>query len=160
AAKLGLNYALTEVRNAITKKTFACFEPSLDYVVVKIPRWDLDKFFGVIDDSLGSAMKSVGEVMSIGRSFEEALQSAMRMVNGAFQGFETRKEMTNQQVENIIGRATPQRLEALACALKQGWSCDRLYELSKIDKWFLYKLERIVQLEREVVSTGVAGLKD
>ena len=138
AAKLGLGYPLPELRNSVTKATTACFEPSLDYCVVKIPRWDLKKF-PKVSNKIGSAMKSVGEVMAIGRRFEEAIQKALRMVDGN-EGFIGGIIPTN---ESEIRDATDQRIYSVATAMMEGWSIARIHELSKIDPWFLNRLKEI-----------------
>jgi carbamoyl-phosphate synthase / aspartate carbamoyltransferase / dihydroorotase len=138
AAKLGLGYSLPELRNSVTKATTACFEPSLDYCVVKIPRWDLKKF-PKVSNKIGSAMKSVGEVMAIGRRFEEALQKALRMVDGN-DGFISGIIPTS---ESEIRDATDQRIYSIATAMAEGWTIARIHELSKIDPWFLNRLKEI-----------------
>ena len=140
AAKLGLGRSLTELPNAITRATMACFEPALDYVVVKAPRWDLQKFRGA-SHSIGSSMKSVGEVMAIGRSFEEALQKALRML-------ETRSlPVAEGEVERLLREPTPERIYVAIEALRRGYSVEDIHRLSHIDRWFLQKLEHIVELE-------------
>lgn len=140
AAKLALGYSLPELRNSVTKKTTACFEPSLDYCVVKVPRWDLNKF-PTVDRKLGTAMKSVGEVMAIGRTFEETFQKALRMLDIGVDGFEAgTHEVTDDDLEN----PSDTRMLKLATALEEGYTVDRLYSLTKIDRWFLYKLEAMV----------------
>jgi carbamoyl-phosphate synthase large subunit/carbamoyl-phosphate synthase small subunit len=159
AAKLALGHQLPSIPNSITKTTSACFEPSLDYLVVKIPRWDLNKFPGV-DPHLGSAMKSVGEVMAIGRNFEEALQKALRMVDTRNNGFEARagkypnNATGNAAIEQELKAATDMRIWAIAEALDRGISIDRIYELSKIDHWWLKKLENIKQIRDQLKSIG------
>eukprot|EP00794_Sanderia_malayensis_P004695 gene4695-5310_t len=140
AAKLALNISLPELKNSVTGSTTACFEPSLDYVVVKVPRWDLSKFSRV-SKKIGSSMKSIGEVMSIGRSFEEAFQKALRMVDEKYVGFEP---LEHKASDEELAEPSDQRIMYLAAALKQGYSIDRLYKLTRIDRWFLYKLKRIV----------------
>merc|ERR1719502_397469 len=144
AAKLALGQLLPDLTNSVTKSTTACFEPSLDYIVCKIPRWDLSKFDRVSRE-IGSSMKSVGEVMAIGRTFEEALQKAMRMTDMAISGFEPCgfNRDTFEDLEMAIYKANDQRLYALALALERGISVERIHELSSIDFWFLYKLKRI-----------------
>ncbi|KAI1881361.1 hypothetical protein JX265_000187 [Neoarthrinium moseri] len=137
AAKLGLNIPLKDIKNSVTKSTCACFEPSLDYVVVKMPRWDLKKFTRV-STQLGSSMKSVGEVMSIGRSFEEAIQKAIRSVNFSNLGFNETKALMS--LDDELQTPSDQRLFAIANAMHQGYSVDKIWELTKIDKWFLNKL--------------------
>lgn len=149
AAQLALGTPLPEIRNSITKETSACFEPSLDYLVVKIPRWDLKKFTRV-GRSLGSAMKSVGEVMSIGRTFEEALQKAVRMVKDNYVfGFESG---IVEYTEDLLTNATDERLLAIADALAKGVTVDKIHDLTKIDKWFLNKLARISSCETSLRS--------
>lgn len=138
AAKLGLNIPLKDIKNSVTKSTCACFEPSLDYVVVKMPRWDLKKFTRV-STQLGSSMKSVGEVMSIGRSFEEAIQKAIRSVNYSNLGFSETKALMS--IDDELQTPSDQRLFAIANAMAQGYSVDKIWELTKIDKWFLHRLK-------------------
>ncbi|KAK6081060.1 bifunctional pyrimidine biosynthesis protein (carbamoyl-phosphate synthase) [Seiridium cupressi] len=137
AAKLGLNIPLKDIKNSVTKSTCACFEPSLDYVVVKMPRWDLKKFTRV-STQLGSSMKSVGEVMSIGRNFEEAIQKAIRSVNFSNLGFSETKALMS--IDDELQTPSDQRLFAIANAMATGYSVDKIWELTKIDKWFLHKL--------------------
>ena len=149
AAKLSLGYNLYEIPNNITKKTTAFFEPSLDYIVVKIPRWDLNKFVGVTKE-IGSSMKSVGEVMAIGRSFEEAIQKGLRMIGQGMHGFTANKEMSSTDIENDLQKPTDMRIFVIANALKQGLTVDKIHDLTKIDLWFLYKLENIIQTENIV----------
>nr|NVI70385.1 rudimentary [Cucujiformia] len=140
AAKLGLGIALPDIKNSVTGNTTACFEPSLDYCVVKIPRWDLRKFHRV-STKIGSSMKSVGEVMAIGRKFEEAFQKALRMVDENVSGFDP----STQQVEDEeLEQPTDKRMFVLAAALKKGYSVDKLYKLTKIDRWFLQKMKNII----------------
>jgi carbamoyl-phosphate synthase large subunit len=148
AAKLALGYSLADISNNITKVTKACFEPALDYVVVKIPRWDLKKFKDV-DTRLGSEMKSVGEVMSIGRTFEEALQKALRMVNIGMHGFAQNSILFND-VEKELEQPTDNRIFAIGQALRESWSVDSIYDKTKIDKWFLFKLKNIIDTEKEI----------
>ena len=142
AAKLGLGRSLTELPNAITGVTQACFEPALDYVVVKAPRWDLQKFSGA-SHSLGSSMKSVGEVMAIGRGFEEALQKALRMVGARLPAFGA------HEVESLLSNPTPERIYVALEALRRGWTVERIHALSHIDPWFLHKLRRIAAVSRD-----------
>ncbi|KAF6204420.1 hypothetical protein GE061_002761 [Apolygus lucorum] len=146
AAKLALGKSLLEIRNSVTMKTTACFEPSLDYCVVKIPRWDLSKFSRV-STKIGSSMKSVGEVMSIGRKFEEAFQKAMRMVDDDVIGFNPYSQSVNDEE---LEQPTDKRIFVLAAAFKAGYPIDRLYELTKIDRWFLYKLKNIITMQTEL----------
>lgn len=161
AAKLSLGMPLTEVQNAITKKTQACFEPSLDYIVTKIPRWDLAKFEGVSQE-IGSAMKSVGEVMGIGRTIEESFQKALRMVDPSVKGFQPKaKKMTLEELKHEIEIPTDKRVFAIAQALHEGsLTIDEIHDLSKIDYWFLYKCERMVNTWKklEKVEGGVGAL--
>ena len=157
AAKLGLGYGLAELKNSITKVTSAFFEPALDYVVCKIPRWDLGKFHGVSRE-LGSSMKSVGEIMSIGRNFEEVLQKGLRMVGLGMHGFVGNKEFETGNVEKDLAVPTDRRIFFLAQAFHEGYTVDRIHELTKIDKWFLYKLQQIVDMEREL--SGFDKLSD
>ncbi len=153
AAKLGLGYGLHELKNSVTKSTTACFEPALDYVVCKIPRWDLSKFKGV-SRLLGSSMKSVGEVMAIGRTFEESIQKGLRMIGQGMHGFvanrEMAREMAVEDIDTELTQPTDKRIFVLAQALRQGYSVDRIYELTMIDKWFLDKLKGIIALEDRI----------
>jgi len=151
AAKLGLGYGLHELKNNITKTTSAFFEPALDYLVVKIPRWDLSKFVGVSRE-LGSSMKSVGEVMAIGRSFEEAIQKGLRMIGMGMHGFAANKELDIPDVKAALNHPTDSRIFAVAQAFNQGMTVDEVYELTKIDRWFLHKLHNISQLEQELLT--------
>lgn len=149
AAKLGLGIPLTEVQNAVTKKTIACFEPSLDYIVVKIPRWDLKKFSRV-STKISSSMKSVGEVMAIGRTFEETIQKAIRAVEYSFTGF-----ANNQFVENLdeeLANPTDMRMFAIANALHNGYTVEQIWRLTRIDRWFLNKLKGIVDLDKALTQ--------
>ncbi len=151
AAKLGLGYALHELKNSVTKNTSAFFEPALDYVVCKLPRWDLSKFEGV-SEQIGSSMKSVGEVMSIGRSFEEAIQKGIRMLGQGMHGLVANSGIHFSDLEFELQNPTDRRIFALAEALEKGYTTDKLYELTKIDKWFLSKLKAIVGLSNELKS--------
>jgi carbamoyl-phosphate synthase large subunit len=144
AAKLGLGYGLFDLRNSVTKDTSAFFEPALDYVVVKIPRWDLGKFHGV-NREIGSSMKSVGEVMAIGRSFEEAIQKGLRMIGQGMHGFVENKMIKVDDIDRALAAPTDKRIFVIAKAMRQGYTVDRIHELTKIDKWFLYKLQDITQ---------------
>ena len=159
AAKLLLGQLLPDLTNSVTKSTTACFEPSLDYIVVKIPRWDLAKFDRVSRE-IGSSMKSVGEVMAIGRTFEEALQKAMRMTDMSIQGFEPngfeRKDF--EQLEMALEKASDQRLYALALALERGISVERINKITAIDNWFLYKLKRINDMSEVLRTTSIDTL--
>ncbi|MCD4657103.1 MAG: carbamoyl-phosphate synthase (glutamine-hydrolyzing) large subunit [Planctomycetes bacterium] len=148
AAKLALGHSLIDIENKITKKTKACFEPALDYVVIKIPRWDLKKFKEV-DEHIGSEMKSVGEVMSIGRKFEEALQKSLRMIATGMHGL-TLNRIRLGELEEELKHPTDKRIFAIGEAMKQGWSVEKIHELTKIDKWFLYKLKNIIDCEIEL----------
>lgn len=152
AAKLALGMALTEVKNSITKSTTACFEPALDYCVVKIPRWDMRKF-NRVSDKIGSAMKSVGEVMAIGRSFEETFSKAIRMVDNSLDGFGDTVDSlfiqySNEKLNEELQNPSDQRVFAIAIAMQRGYTVDQLYDLTKIDRWFLSKLKHIVLLEQ------------
>ena len=149
AAKLGLGYGLHELKNAVTKSTTACFEPALDYIVCKIPRWDLGKFKGVSRE-LGSSMKSVGEVMAIGRCFEEVIQKGLRMIGQGMHGFVANKEFAAIDIDNALQHPTDKRIFVIAHALKRGYTIDRIHELTEIDKWFLEKLENIIRIEGEL----------
>ena len=148
ATKLAIGYSLTEVENIITKRTSACFEPALDYVVLKYPRWDLQKFRRV-SSNIGSEMKSVGEVMAIARSFEEALQKAIRMLDIGMPGLACSKLEFND-LEKEIKEPTDKRMFAIAEAIRRGYSIDKLHELSKIDPWFLHKMKNIIELEHKL----------
>ncbi|MFT4071471.1 MAG: carbamoyl-phosphate synthase (glutamine-hydrolyzing) large subunit [Dysgonamonadaceae bacterium] len=149
AAKLGLGYGLFELKNNVTKSTCAFFEPALDYVVVKIPRWDLGKFHGVSKE-IGSSMKSVGEIMSIGRSFEEAIQKGLRMINVGMHGFVGNKEIAIDNLDEALKNPTDKRVFCIEKALKEGYSIDKIHDLTKIDKWFLQKLEYIYKCSKEL----------
>ena len=149
AARIALGRSLPEIVNAVTQSTCACFEPSLDYVVVKMPRWDLAKFRHV-SRRIGSAMKSVGEVMAIGRSFEEALQKALRMVGGGFHGLVANRRPQFDDLERSLREPTDLRLLAVARALEQGWDIDRIHELTRIDRWFLERMAGIVATWHEL----------
>jgi len=148
AAKLALGKLLPDLTNSVTRSTTACFEPSLDYIVCKVPRWDLSKFDRVSRE-IGSAMKSVGEVMAIGRSFEEALQKALRMTDPSIAGFEPNdfETDTDEDLIRALEVASDQRVYAIALALKKGWSVERIHALTDIDNWFLYKLKRINDMQ-------------
>ena len=154
AAKLALGYGLTELTNRVTGVTQACFEPSLDYVVVKIPRWDLDKFKGV-DETIGTGMKSVGEVMGIGRTFEEAYQKALRMLDLDFEGATSDKVFANGEslADNLtqyLYKATPKRMFALALAMRHGISVQEIADITGIDPWFLQRIKHIVDIEQDL----------
>jgi carbamoyl-phosphate synthase large subunit len=148
AAKLALGFGLHELKNSVTKTTTAFFEPALDYVVVKIPRWDLAKFHGV-DREIGSSMKSVGEVMAIGRNFEEAFQKGLRMIQQGMHGFVGNKKLQTNDLEKDLSDPTDRRVFFLSQAFEQGFSIDRIHDLTKIDKWFLQKLRHIMDLAGE-----------
>ncbi|MBP5220334.1 MAG: carbamoyl-phosphate synthase (glutamine-hydrolyzing) large subunit, partial [Bacteroidaceae bacterium] len=149
AAKLGMGYGLFELKNSVTKTTSAFFEPALDYVVCKIPRWDLGKFHGV-DKELGSSMKSVGEVMAIGRTFEEAIQKGLRMIGQGMHGFVENKEIEIADIDSALKAPTDKRIFIIAKALRQGYTIDQIHDLTKIDKWFLQKLNNIRQTDNEL----------
>lgn len=154
AAKLALGYGLFELKNAVTKTTPAFFEPALDYVVCKIPRWDLGKFKGV-SKQIGSSMKSVGEVMAIGRNFEEAIQKGLRMIGQGMHGFVENHELDitdRAEIARELNNPTDMRIFVIAMALQNGFSIDEIFELTKIDRWFLYKLQHISQLHRHIQS--------
>jgi carbamoyl-phosphate synthase large subunit len=155
AAKLALGYALPELRNSITGATTACFEPALDYIVVKIPRWDLQKFQKV-SRQIGSGMKSVGEVMAIGRTFEEALQKALRMLEIGVPGL-VGHERRVADLETELREPTPERIFAVAQAMARGFSTERIHELSRIDPWFLYKIRGIVDVEARLQRVAGAS---
>jgi len=149
AAKLGIGYGLHELKNSVTKYTTACFEPALDYIVCKIPRWDLNKFQGV-SHNIGSSMKSVGEVMSIGRNFEEAIQKGLRMIGQGMHGFTGNRELKFRDIETELAEPTDMRIFSIAEALDKGLSVDTIYELTHIDKWFLFKLRNIIEIKNEL----------
>ena len=162
AAKLGLGYGLFELKNSVTKTTSAFFEPALDYVVCKIPRWDLSKFHGV-DKELGSSMKSVGEVMAIGRNFEEAIQKGLRMIGQGMHGFVENKELKISDIDAALREPTDKRIFVISKAMHlPQYDIERIHELTKIDKWFLYKLKHIIdideQLKRQHINTLDADL--
>ncbi|MCD8289291.1 MAG: carbamoyl-phosphate synthase (glutamine-hydrolyzing) large subunit [Prevotella sp.] len=146
AAKLGMGYGLFELKNSVTKTTTAFFEPALDYVVCKIPRWDLSKFRGV-DKELGSSMKSVGEVMAIGRNFEEAVQKGLRMIGQGMHGFVENKELHIEDIDRALRMPTDKRIFIIAKAMIDGYTIDQIHELTKIDNWFLYKLQHIIDID-------------
>ena len=146
AAKLAMGYGLFELKNSVTKTTSAFFEPALDYVVCKIPRWDLSKFHGV-DKELGSSMKSVGEVMAIGRTFEEAIQKGMRMIGQGMHGFVENKELEIPDIDAALREPTDKRVFVISKAMHRGYTIDQIHDLTKIDKWFLYKLKHIIDID-------------
>ncbi|MDE6574422.1 MAG: carbamoyl-phosphate synthase (glutamine-hydrolyzing) large subunit, partial [Muribaculaceae bacterium] len=149
AAKLALGYGLFDLKNSVTRCTSAFFEPALDYVVVKIPRWDLGKFHGV-DRHIGSSMKSVGEVMAIGRTFEEAIQKGLRMIGQGMHGFVENRDFNIPDIEAALKEPTDRRIFVIAKAFAEGYTVDRIHELTKIDRWFLYKLRNIVETSDEM----------
>ena len=149
AAKLGLGYGLFDLKNSVTKETSAFFEPALDYIVCKIPRWDLGKFHGVRRE-IGSSMKSVGEVMAIGRTFEEAIQKGLRMIGQGMHGFVENKELKIADIDKALREPTDKRVFVISKAMRQGYSVERIHELTKIDRWFLYKLQNIVNTANEL----------
>lgn len=159
AAKLGLGYGLFDLKNSVTKTTSAFFEPALDYVVCKIPRWDLGKFHGV-DRELGSSMKSVGEVMAIGRTFEEVIQKGLRMIGQGMHGFVDNKELKIEDVEAALKEPTDKRIFVIEKAFNAGYTIDQIHDLTKIDRWFLQKLYKIHQTDKELhacTSINVLG---
>ena len=151
AAKLGLGYGLFDLKNSVTKVTSAFFEPALDYIVCKIPRWDLGKFHGVKRE-IGSSMKSVGEVMAIGRTFEEVIQKGLRMIGQGKHGFIENSPMRIANIENALKEPTDSRIFVIESAFRKGYDVDKIHELTKIDKWFLYKLRNLYQTTTELES--------
>ena len=151
AAKLGLGYGLFDLNNSVTKVTSAFFEPALDYIVCKIPRWDLGKFHGVKRE-IGSSMKSVGEVMAIGRTFEEVIQKGLRMIGQGKHGFIENSPMRIANIENALKEPTDSRIFVIESAFRKGYDVDKIHELTKIDKWFLYKLRNLYQTATELES--------
>jgi len=149
AAKLALGFGLHELKNSITKTTTACFEPALDYIVCKIPRWDLNKFTGV-SNLIGSSMKSVGEVMSIGRTFEEVIQKGLRMIGQGMHGFVGNRDLSFDDIEKELAEPTDMRIFVIADAMEKDYSIDQIHKLTRIDKWFLYKLKNIIDLKNEI----------
>lgn len=149
AAKLGMGYGLFDLKNSVTKTTSAFFEPALDYVVCKIPRWDLSKFRGV-DKELGSSMKSVGEVMAIGRNFEEAIQKGLRMIGQGMHGFVENKELEIPDIDAALREPTDKRVFVISKAMHKGYTIDQIHELTKIDKWFLQKLKHIIDIDERM----------
>ncbi|MBN1792251.1 carbamoyl-phosphate synthase (glutamine-hydrolyzing) large subunit [Candidatus Woesearchaeota archaeon] len=156
AAKLGLGYSLPELRNSITKVTTSCFEPALDYIVCKIPRWDLSKF-SQVSNRIGTGMKSVGEVMAIGRNFEEVIQKGLRMIGHGMHGFTANRDILYPDLEHELKNPSDRRIFAIAKAFEEGYSVDRIHELTRIDKWFLHKLENITSISNELSSHGSLG---
>uniref|UniRef100_UPI00280B20CF carbamoyl-phosphate synthase large subunit n=1 Tax=uncultured Bacteroides sp. TaxID=162156 RepID=UPI00280B20CF len=157
AAKLGLGYGLFDLNNSVTKTTSAFFEPALDYVVCKIPRWDLGKFHGV-DKEIGSSMKSVGEVMAIGRTFEEAIQKGLRMIGQGMHGFVENKELVIADIDKALREPTDKRIFVISKAFRAGYTVDQVHELTKIDKWFLEKLMNIMKTSKELQELGACHL--
>lgn len=157
AAKLGMGYGLFELKNSVTKTTSAFFEPALDYVVCKIPRWDLSKFRGV-DKELGSSMKSVGEVMAIGRNFEEAIQKGLRMIGQGMHGFVENKELEIENLDAALHEPTDKRIFLISKAMHKDYSIDQIHELTKIDKWFLQKLKHIIDIDEQLKTYNVNTL--
>ena len=157
AAKLGLGYGLFELKNSVTKTTNAFFEPALDYVVCKIPRWDLSKFHGV-DKELGSSMKSVGEVMAIGRNFEEAIQKGLRMIGQGMHGFVENKELKINDLDAALREPTDKRVFVISKAMHKDYSVDQIHNLTKIDKWFLEKLKHIIDIDEALKKQNINTL--
>ena len=157
AAKLGMGYGLFELKNSVTKTTSAFFEPALDYVVCKIPRWDLSKFRGV-DKELGSSMKSVGEVMAIGRNFEEAIQKGLRMIGQGMHGFVENKELEIDDIDAALCEPTDKRVFVISKAMHKGYTVDQIHELTKIDKWFLEKLQHIIDIDEAMKKCNINTL--
>ena len=157
AAKLGMGYGLFELKNSVTKTTSAFFEPALDYVVCKIPRWDLSKFRGV-DKELGSSMKSVGEVMAIGRNFEEAIQKGLRMIGQGMHGYVENKELEIPNIDEALREPTDKRVFVISKAMHKGYTIDQIHDLTKIDKWFLYKLKHIIDIDEQLKQCNVNTL--
>ncbi|MDE6099415.1 MAG: carbamoyl-phosphate synthase (glutamine-hydrolyzing) large subunit, partial [Paramuribaculum sp.] len=156
AAKLGLGYGLFDLKNAVTKETSAFFEPALDYVVCKIPRWDLGKFHGVRRE-IGSSMKSVGEVMSVGRTFEEAIQKGLRMIGQGMHGFVANNELKIDNIEEALANPTDKRIFVIAKAMLEGMGVERIHELTRIDRWFLHRLRGIVETYHDLEACGGIG---
>ena len=157
AAKLGMGYGLFELKNSVTKTTSAFFEPALDYVVCKSPRWDLSKFRGV-DKELGSSMKSVGEVMAIGRNFEEAIQKGLRMIGQGMHGFVENKELEIPDIDAALREPTDKRVFVISKAMHKGYTVDQIHELTKIDKWFLEKLKHIIDIDEQLKTVNANTL--
>lgn len=149
AAKLGLGYGLFDLKNSVTRETSAFFEPALDYIVCKIPRWDLGKFHGVRRE-IGSSMKSVGEVMAIGRTFEEVIQKGLRMIGQGMHGFVENRELKIDDIDQALAEPTDKRIFVVAKAFREGYTVDRIHELTKIDRWFLEKLHNIIVTDNEL----------
>ena len=159
AAKLGLGYGLFDLKNSVTKTTSAFFEPALDYVVCKIPRWDLSKFRGV-DRELGSSMKSVGEVMAIGRNFEEAIQKGLRMIGQGMHDFVENKELEIADIDEALRDPTDNRVFVISKAMHRGYTINQIHELTKIDKWFLYKLKHIIDIDETLKKCKSVNVLD
>ena len=157
AAKLGLGYGLFDLKNSVTKSTSAFFEPALDYIVVKIPRWDLSKFSGESKE-IGSSMKSVGEIMSIGRTFEEAIQKGLRMLGLGMHGFVENKELRIEDIDKALREPTDRRIFVISKAFRKGYTVDQIHELTKIDKWFLYKLYNIIKTADNLESMSLESI--
>lgn len=157
AAKLGMGYGLFELKNSVTRTTSAFFEPALDYVVCKIPRWDLSKFRGV-DKELGSSMKSVGEVMAIGRNFEEAIQKGLRMIGQGMHGFVENKELRIDDIDAALREPTDKRIFVISKAMHKGYNVDQIHQLTKIDRWFLYKLKHIIDIDEQLKKCNINTL--
>ena len=149
AAKLGLGYGLFDLKNAVTKTTSAFFEPALDYVVVKIPHWDLTKFQGVKRE-LGSSMKSVGEVMAVGRTFEEALQKGLRMIGQGMHGFVENHEIKIADINKSLHEPTDMRIFVVSKAMKVGYTVEQIHQLTMIDRWFLQKLKHVIDIDQRL----------
>ena len=157
AAKVGMGYGLFELKNSVTKTTSAFFEPALDYVVCKIPRWDLSKFRGV-DKELGSSMKSVGEVMAIGRNFEEAIQKGLRMIGQGMHGFVENKELQIPDLDAALREPTDKRVFVISKAMHKGYTVDQIHDLTKIDRWFLNKLKHIIDIDEALKRRNINTL--
>ena len=157
AAKLGMGYGLFELKNSVTKTTSAFFEPALDYVVCKIPRWDLSKFRGV-DKELGSSMKSVGEVMAIGRNFEEAIQKGLRMIGQGMHGFVENKELEIKDIDAALCEPTDKRIFVISKAMHKGYTIEQIHKLTKIDHWFLHKLRHIIDVDEQLKTCNINTL--
>uniref|UniRef100_A0AB33J1V9 Carbamoyl-phosphate synthase (Glutamine-hydrolyzing) large subunit n=1 Tax=Prevotella sp. GTC17259 TaxID=3236795 RepID=A0AB33J1V9_9BACT len=157
AAKLGLGYGLFDLKNSVTKTTSAFFEPALDYVVCKIPRWDLSKFRGV-DKELGSSMKSVGEVMAIGRNFEEAIQKGLRMIGQGMHGFVENKELEIDDIDAALREPTDKRIFVISKAMHKAYTVDQIHDLTKIDRWFLQKLKNIIDIDEQLKTCNINTL--
>jgi carbamoyl-phosphate synthase large subunit len=158
ATKLALGYALNEVENIITRQTSACFEPALDYVALKFPRWDLQKF-KLVNNELGSEMKSVGEVMSLGRTFEEVLQKAIRMLDLGYPGF-TGHNIEFEDLDQELAHPSDKRILAVSAALKKGYSIEKIHSLTRINSWFLHKMQNIIETEKRLTGKKPAGIDE